>query len=87
VHPAYRCAGVGSLLIDTTLKFLKDRDYKKVTIETGINNQAAMNLYISKGFSVDKILKKYYRNGKDAKHLVLMLTDGETKRTNIISTQ
>ena len=73
--------------MDTTLKFLKDRSYKKVTIETGINNQAAMNLYISKGFSVDKILKKYYRNGKDAKHLVLMLTDGETKRTKIISTQ
>jgi len=73
VHPEYRRAGVGSLLMDVTLKFLKDKGYKKVTIETGINNQAALNLYLSRGFSVDKILKKYYRNGKDAKHLVLML--------------
>ena len=79
VHPACRRAGVGSLLMDTTLKFLKDSGYKKVTIETGINNQAALNLYISKGFEVDRILKKYYKTGGDAKHLVLMLTDGKTK--------
>lgn len=86
VHPEYRRIGVGSLLMETTLIFLRERGYKKVTIETGINNQAAINLYISKGFLVDKILKKYYRNGMDAKHLILILTDRETKkRTKILS--
>lgn len=85
VHPAFRRRGIGGLLMDTALKFLKERGFNKVTIETGINNQAALNLYMSKGFSVDKILKKYYKTGEDAKHLVLMLTDGVTKRTKIIS--
>ena len=75
VHPAFRRRGIGGSLIDTILKFLKEKGYNKITIETGINNQAALNLYISRGFSVDKILKKYYKTSVDAKHLVLMLTD------------
>jgi ribosomal protein S18 acetylase RimI-like enzyme len=75
VHPEYRRIGVGSLLMEVTIKFLREKGYKKVTMETGINNQAAINLYISKGFIVDKILEKYYINGMDAKHLMLMLTD------------
>jgi ribosomal protein S18 acetylase RimI-like enzyme len=61
--------------MEVTIKFLREKGYKKVTMETGINNQAAINLYISKGFIVDKILEKYYINGMDAKHLMLMLTD------------
>jgi ribosomal-protein-alanine N-acetyltransferase len=85
VHPAYRRRGIGGLLMDTALKFLKEKGFNKVTIETGINNQAALNLYMSKGFSVDKILEKYYKTGVDAKHLVLVLTDGETTRTKNIS--
>ncbi len=75
VHPAYRRAGVGKSLMDTSIKFLKDSGYRKVTIETGINNQAAINLYMSKGFTVDKILEKYYKSGENANHLALMLTN------------
>jgi ribosomal-protein-alanine N-acetyltransferase len=77
VHPAFRRRGIGGSLVDTALKFLKEKGFDKVTIETGINNQAALNLYMSKGFLVDKILKKYYKTGEDAKHLVLMLTERE----------
>jgi ribosomal protein S18 acetylase RimI-like enzyme len=80
VHPEFRREGVGSLLMEATLIFLGERGYKKVTIETGINNEAAINLYISKGFLVDKILEKYYRNGMGAKHLMLMLEDRPTKK-------
>lgn len=79
VHPAYRRKGIGGLFMDTALKFLKEKGFNKVTIETGIDNQAALNLYMSKGFLVDKILKKYYKTGEDAKHLVLMLADRENK--------
>lgn len=71
VHPACRRAGIGKFLMDTSLKFLKDRGYKKITIETGINNRASLNLYMSKGFTIDKILKRYYKSGEDASHLVL----------------
>lgn len=70
VHPAYRRAGVGSLLMDAGLRFLKEKGFRKVTLETGIKNIAAQNLYRSKGFIVDKTLADYYKNGGDAFHLV-----------------
>ncbi len=69
VHPSYRRMGIGRLLMDTALEFLKERGFRKFTLETGINNTAARNLYESKGFSVDKILRNYYKNGDDALHL------------------
>ncbi len=69
VHPAYRRMGIGSLLMDTALGFLKERGFRKITLEAGINNTAARNLYESKGFSVDKTLRSYYKNGDDAQHL------------------
>jgi ribosomal-protein-alanine N-acetyltransferase len=69
VHPAYRRAGVASSLMDSALRFLKERMFKKVTLEAGIKNTAAQNLYRSKGFIVDKILHNYYKNGDDAFHL------------------
>ncbi|MDP2767456.1 MAG: N-acetyltransferase [Candidatus Methanoperedens sp.] len=69
VHPAHRRAGVASLLMDAALKFLKEKGYKKITLEVGFNNKAAQNLYRSKGFIVDKILYNYYKNGDDAFHV------------------
>ncbi|MEQ9729162.1 MAG: N-acetyltransferase [Candidatus Methanoperedens sp.] len=73
VHPAYRRAGVGSLLMDTALKILEEKGFKKITLEVGINNNAAQNLYRSKGFIMDKILYNYYKSGDDAFHLVRKL--------------
>lgn len=86
VHPAYRRKGIGGFLIDAALRFLKEKGFNKVTIETGINNKAAQNLYFSKGFSVDRILEKYYKNGDDALHLVLLLkkTDQITATKNFM---
>jgi ribosomal-protein-alanine N-acetyltransferase len=69
VHPSYRRMGIGGLLMDAALEFLKERGFRKFTLEAGINNTAARNLYESKGFSVDKILRNYYKNGDDALHL------------------
>jgi [ribosomal protein S18]-alanine N-acetyltransferase len=68
VHPSYRRMGIGRLLMDTALEFLKERGFRKFTLEAGVNNTAARNLYESKGFSVDKILRSYYKNGDDALH-------------------
>lgn len=73
VHPAYRRAGVASLLMDTALEILKENRYKKITLEVGVNNKAAQNLYRSNGFIMDKILYNYYKNGDDAFHLVRKL--------------
>lgn len=73
VHPAYRRAGVASLLMDTALVILKEKGFKKITLEVGVNNKAAQNLYRSKGFIKDKILYDYYKNGDDALHLIRKL--------------
>ncbi len=73
VHPSYRRIGIASSLMDAAIRMLKERGFEKITIETGINNYAALKLYNLKGFTVDKILKKYYKNGMDAKHLILNL--------------
>ncbi len=69
VHPAYRRRGVASLLMDTALEILKEKGFKNITLEVGVNNKAAQNLYRSKGFIKDKILYNYYKNGDDALHL------------------
>jgi len=73
VHPEYRRKGLGSLLMDTALRFLKEKSFKKITLEVGINNKAAQELYLSKDFSADKILRKYYKNGDDALHFIKKL--------------
>ena len=70
VHPEYRRKGIGSLLMDEAMQLLKKKGFRKITLEVGINNHIAQNLYFSKGFIEDKILRNYYKNGDDAKHLV-----------------
>lgn len=70
VHPAHRRGGVAGLLMNNALEILKERGFAKVTLEVGVNNQAAQNLYRSKGFTADKTLHNYYKNGGDALHLV-----------------
>ncbi len=73
VHPQRRRAGIGRLLMDTALELLKDRGFRKVSLEVGVDNMAAQNLYRQKGFASDKTLRSYYKNGGDALHLVRKL--------------
>ncbi|CAG0973874.1 MAG: N-acetyltransferase [Candidatus Methanoperedens sp.] len=73
VHPEHRRKGIGSSLMDTALDKLEKKGYKNITLEVGINNQIAWNLYRSKGFIVDKKLSNYYTNGDDALHLIKKL--------------
>ncbi len=73
VHPSYRRMGIASLLMNTVENSLKEKKFKNISLEVGVNNKAARSLYESKGFSVDKILKKYYKNGDDALHLIKKL--------------
>jgi len=73
IHPGYRRKGLAGLLLDTCEKSLKEMGIKKVTLEVGVYNHAAQDLYRSKGFSADRILKKYYKNMGDAIHLTKKL--------------
>jgi [ribosomal protein S18]-alanine N-acetyltransferase len=73
VHPEHRRKGIASSLMDTVFDILKEKGYNKITLEVGVNNRIAQNLYQSKGFIVDKNLSNYYTNGDDALHLTRKL--------------
>ncbi len=69
VHPAHRRRGMAGMLMDKAMGLLKEKGFNKITLEVGINNKPARNLYASKGFVMDKKLCNYYKNGDDALHL------------------
>lgn len=73
VHPDYRRTGIAGSLMDSAVDILKRKGYENITLEVGINNKIAQNLYRSKGFIVDKTLLNYYKNGEDALHLIRKL--------------
>jgi len=66
VHPSYRRIGIASLLMGHSEALLSKKGYRNFTLEAGVNNIAAQNLYASKGFSVERRIEKYYKNGDDA---------------------
>lgn len=69
VHPVHRRQGIAGMLMDKAMELLKEKGVKKITLEVGVNNKPAQNLYASKGFVADKKLCNYYKNGDDALHL------------------
>ncbi len=73
VHPEYRGRGIAGSLMDTALDTMEEKGYDNVTLEVGINNRIAQNLYRSKDFIVDKKISNYYKNGDDALHLIRKL--------------
>ncbi|MDL5503968.1 MAG: GNAT family N-acetyltransferase, partial [Candidatus Methanoperedens sp.] len=73
VHLENRRRGIAKLLMDTAFDILKEKGYNSITLEVGVNNHIAQNLYQSKGFIIDKRLSNYYTNGDDALHLIRKL--------------
>ncbi len=73
VHPSYRRIGIGSLLMERGEALVSKMGYRNFTLEAGINNIAAQNLYTSKGFSVERRIEKYYKNGDDALRFIKKL--------------
>jgi ribosomal protein S18 acetylase RimI-like enzyme len=73
VHPDYRRRGIAGSLMDFASGLLEKKGYDNITLEAGITNTAAQNLYRSKGFHVDKKLSNYYTNGDDALHFIRKL--------------
>jgi ribosomal-protein-alanine N-acetyltransferase len=73
VHPSYRRTGLGSLLMDHSENLLAKMGYRNLTLETGVNNIAARDLYTLKGFSVVRRIEKYYTSGDDALRFIKKL--------------
>ncbi len=73
VHPSYRRKGIGSSLINKSENLLRKMGYRNLTLEAGVNNIAARNLYTLKGLSVVRKIEKYYKNGDDALRFIKKL--------------
>jgi [ribosomal protein S18]-alanine N-acetyltransferase len=67
VHPDYRHQGFGQLLLWGLLRSAVDRELARATLEVGVTNTAAIQLYEQFGFQTAGRRKKYYATtGEDA---------------------
>jgi len=62
----YRSKGVGSALVDETIKGVKIRQCSELYLEVRCSNNDAVRLFEKLGFSITQKLKAYYRDGEDA---------------------
>jgi ribosomal-protein-alanine N-acetyltransferase len=65
VRPDSRRKKVGTLLLREGLLRLSKK-CKEVTLQVGVSNAGAQDLYRSFGFSIEKVLPGYYPDGEDA---------------------
>lgn len=61
-----RRAGVGSQLLGTAERRLRDAGARAVELETAVDNLSALSFYERHGYGVVKTRPRYYSNGMDA---------------------
>jgi ribosomal-protein-alanine N-acetyltransferase len=67
VHPDFRKAGLGEMLMRHCICFSKDNGLKHAILEVRTSNIGAIKLYEKIGFRILRLRKKYYSdNGEDA---------------------
>jgi ribosomal-protein-alanine N-acetyltransferase len=67
VHPEFRCAGIGSLLMESLIEKASELSITGMTLEVRKSNAAAQALYRKYGFADCGFRKAYYAdNGEDA---------------------
>jgi [ribosomal protein S18]-alanine N-acetyltransferase len=66
IIPEYREQGLGKILMDQILQFLKSREINTLTLEVRPSNTRAIDYYKKFGFSKVATRKQYYENGEDA---------------------
>jgi hypothetical protein len=60
------CSKLGSLLVQESVKKMKELGADEIVLETETSNTKALRLYENLGFLKDKRLARYYLNGNDA---------------------
>jgi len=79
VLAANRRQGIGTKLVQQAIEALITKyNAKEVILEVRINNEPAIRLYESLGFTRNRTLKAYYRNG-DAAILMSVKTKTQTE--------
>lgn len=66
VAPEHRNRGIARMLLDHAEKALSDKGLDSVVLEVRVSNEAAQNLYMSRGYVILQRLNSYYNNGEDA---------------------
>lgn len=72
IDPAYRGKGMARKLVKLSIgKMIEWDKVDEITLETEVDNEAALYLYELFGFMRTKRMHKYYLNGNDAFRLIL----------------
>jgi ribosomal-protein-alanine N-acetyltransferase len=58
--------GIGSALMDASMKYARDRMMTTMVLEVGSMNKKAFDFYLKKGFKMTGVLTKYYKDRTDA---------------------
>lgn len=69
VDEPHRRKGIGNSLLGTALKFLKEKNMRKVVVRTKPENKAALSLFKKFGFEQEGHFKEHYRKGVDVVQL------------------
>lgn len=75
----FRNQGIGSSLLEASMKSMKD-DYgaEEVYLEVRVSNYPAISMYEKHGFVKIKVLKHYYADGEDAYLMAALLNTNST---------
>jgi ribosomal-protein-alanine acetyltransferase len=65
VEPLARGQGIASLLLENTFRRLRLRGIRRVALTVRVGNKPAQALYRRFGFRRERIVPKYYEDGKD----------------------
>lgn len=61
VHPDFRRRGYGRKLMEAMVEYSRKKGVRDMTLDVRVNNEKAINLYESCGFSEEGRRKDYYR--------------------------
>lgn len=66
VLPEYRRQGWGGKLLERAEQWLRERGAQWVILETAVDNRPAHSFYARHGYTVLRVLHRYYADGVDA---------------------
>lgn len=70
--PGYRKIGLGKYLLSETLNRMKELGTKNIHLEVSEQNETAIKLYLSLGFTISGERKNYYCESGVFQHAILM---------------
>lgn len=75
VTDEYQKKGVGSLLVEKAISFLKDAGIHRVVVKVKSGNNTAECFFKKQGFKIEAVLENYTRKGEDAVQMARIIKD------------